>query len=247
MATLGGIVFCIDAVKYDYHIAETIRCLQECCDEVVVLDAGSIDGTIEIIQQFEDQNTHIICLDRAEWEKQQGREKLAYFQNLALSFLTTDYYILCQADEIILESCFPAIRNAIKTGKEGFCCSRVNLWGSPDTFINVPENRQPCSTRVVRIAKTKYQSIDDGESIAVIPNTDFIEDIRIYHYGFVRKKEVMKDKIWNMQENVFKIQHDPKLDKSAVFDSTLWFSGEDLVPIMEPHSKFITNWIKERP
>lgn len=65
--------------------------------------------------------------------------------------------------------------------------------------------------------------------------------------GFVRNKNVMKAKVINMQENVFGIDHDPKLDKSDVFDSELWFSGNELSPITEEHPKFIKDWIKTRP
>jgi hypothetical protein len=58
----------------------------------------------------------------------------------------------------------------------------------------------------------------------------------------------MKDKIINMQESVFELGlHDPKLDGSDTFDSTLWFKDGDLAELKEEHPKFITNWISTRP
>lgn len=246
--TLGGVLFIRNGEQYDYSYKEAIACLQELCDKVVILDAGSDDQTAEIVQGYEDQNTMVVCLDKEEWDKQQGREKLSYFQNLALSFLDTDYYFLLQGDEIIHEDSFPAIREAIETGEEAFICSRVNLWGDCNSYINVPADKQPCSTRVIRLAKTQYKSVGDGESISANAISKFAEDIRIYHYGFVRKKEVMKAKVINMQEFVFNLgHHDPKLDQSEIFNSELWFKGDELSPIKEPHPKFIKEWVKTRP
>lgn len=246
--TLGGILFIRNGEQYDYCYRQAVDCLYQLCDKVVVLDVGSDDGTAEILREYECENIMVISLDKSEWDKQQGREKLAYFQNLALSFLDTDYYFLLQGDEILHEDCFYSVREAIETGEEAFICSRINLWGDCNKFINVPANKQPCSTKVIRLAKTKYKSVDDGESISANAISRFSEDIRIYHYGFVRKKEVMKEKVINMQENVFQLgYHDPKLDQGDVFNSELWFGGNELSPITESHPKFIKEWVKTRP
>lgn len=251
--TLGGIIFIRNGDMYDYCYRESIACLQALCDKVVVLDAGSTDGTAEVVQQYEDQNTTVICLGEEEWDKQQGREKLSYFQNLALSFLDTDYYFLLQGDEILHESCFQAVREAIETGADCVFVKRINLWRDCNSFINVEHNRQPCGTSIIRLAKTKYKSVGDGECIenSRTDNIGYVghhNQIRIYHYGFVRKREVMKEKIINMQENVFQLGlHDPKLDGGDVFDSELWFSGNELSPITEEHSKFIKSWAISRP
>jgi len=245
--TLGGVTWVRNGWYYDYCFRESIQCLKELCDEVIIIDAGSDDLTDRTVKQFEDQKTMVVCLGQDEWEKQKGKEKLAYFQNLALSFLSTDYYFLLQADEIIHEDSFPFIRQAIETREEGIVCSRINLWRDCNSYINVPESRQPCSTKVIRLAKTNHQSVDDGESIKAYSISKFVEDIRIYHYGFVRKVDIMKRKVINMQEGVFGVAHDPKLDKSEVFDWSLWFNESELSPIKEEHPKFIKEWIKTRP
>lgn len=245
--TLGGVLFIRNGIQYDYCFQEAIICLQALCDKVVILDAGSDDGTAEIVKSHEDQNTMVVCLDKSEWDKQHGREKLAYFQNLALSFLDTDYYFLLQADEIVHEDYFPVIRRAIETNKEAFSVHRINLWRDCNSYLSVGINRQPCNTSPIRLAKTKYKSIGDGESIDANAEYSFDYYIKMYHYGFVRKKEVMKDKVINMQEAVFGIDHDPKLDQSDVFDWRLWFSEDDLMPISGTHPRFIKHWILDRP
>lgn len=245
--TLGGALFIRNGLQYDYCFLEAMKCLEELCDEVVVLDAGSDDGTLEELSRNKSDKTMLIALNELEWYKRHGREKLAYFQNLAKSFLSTDYYFLLQGDEIIHEDCFPYIRRAIETGSEAFMCRRMNLWKDCNHYLNVILGRQPCNTFVIRLAKINYESIGDGESINAYADYTFSEDIMIWHYGFVRKKEVMKGKILNMQDVVFEIDHDPKLDTMDVFDWSAWFSEDDLKSISQPHPKFIQNWIINRP
>jgi hypothetical protein len=245
--TLGGLLFIKDGVKYDYCFEQSIICLQELCDQVCILAIQSDDGTTGLALKYQNEKTLVVCLDEIEWEKQHGREKLAYFQNLALSFLDTDYYFLLQGDEIVHEKSFPAIREAIQTNQEAFLCHRLNLWRDCMSYLNVPIERQPCNTQVIRLAKIKYKSVGDGESIEAFANDDFLSQIRIYHMGFVRDKKVMKDKIKNMQSGVFQIDYDPKLDNMDVFDWNAWFRNEDLSPIKEKLPFFIQEWAKTRP
>lgn len=244
--TLGGVCFCIDAIKYDYNIVETVNCLKELCDSVAIIDAGSQDGTKELLEPLIDDKTTILFLERAVWDSYSGKEKLAFFQNFAKSLLKTDYYILCQADEIVHENSFQYIREAINTGEEGFYVTRYNLWKDANNLLNVPREKQPCNIEPIRIAKLQYMSVGDGESIEVPASWDYVDKIHIWHYGFVRKKEVMKDKIINMQEGIFQINRDEKLNDMQVFDWSAWFKETDLTPI-SGHPKFIKQWITNRP
>jgi glycosyltransferase involved in cell wall biosynthesis len=236
MATLGGVVFAHNAIEHDYTLAQTVGCLKDLCDKVVVVDAGSDDGTTELIRSFSDENTTCVYLSKQDWANRHGREKISFYQNLGMSFLTTDYYFSLQADEILTEDSFPVIRKAIEEGKEGFIVRRFNLWGDSQRYLHVGLDRQPCGTHICRLARVGYLSLDDGEAIGVDrPEWHFADDIKIYHYGFVRDKNVMKNKIINMQENVFE-----------VFDWRLWFSDEDLSPVHDPTPKYIQEWAAKR-
>ena len=57
----------------------------------------------------------------------------------------------------------------------------------------------------------------------------------------------MKSKVENMQINVFGMSAaDSKLYESEVFNSELWFKGNDLKPIQEAHPAIMQRWILER-
>jgi hypothetical protein len=248
--TLGGFGFVTQGIKFDYCFEQSIQSLCECCDKVSIVyvclkNDGTPEKLDELCEKYENLDVHME--DRWFWESMIGKTKLANIQNIAAMALNTDYQLLIQADEVIHPDSYVVVRQAMETGGEGFICERVNLWGSPNTMLVVPQDRKPCSTQVNRLTKRGYWCYGDGESIASPTTLDFANRIKIIHYGFVRKRKVMKAKIINMQQGVFAMEnYDPKLDQCEVFDPTLWFSGSDLAPIDFEHPTFMKHWVKER-
>jgi len=250
--TLGGSIFVRNGVMYDYCFKESILSLLEFCDKVSCVVVEGEDKTESIVRQLESQNKNLIVtyLPQQEWDNQQGKaqSKLCYFTDIAISKLDTDYNFYQQADEILHENSYSKVREVIESNAPAYFCSRINLWKSPYLRLDVPQNRKPCSTEIIRLAKTEYRSYGDAESLAV-PTADAscVNDIKMYHMGFVRKREVMKAKVINMQEGVFEMaNHDIKLDGSDIFQPELWFDDNDLKLIDEPLPLLIQNWAKER-
>lgn len=246
MKTLGGTLFCYNAVKHDYCVVEAIQCLKEFCDKVVVVDAGSNDGTLDLIMPLANDHCKIVVVD--EWDQQHGREKLNYFTNKAIQLLDTDYNFNLQADEIVHEDSYAWIRKAMEDGQEGYLCRRYNLWVDPYHMLNVEQSRKPCSTEVVRLAQTHCPSVGDAESLhANSAYIDYLDKIEIFHMGFVRKREVMKSKIIHMQKDVFEMaDYDRRLDKHEQFEPMDYFKPEDVIPIHKPLPKVIQKWAEER-
>jgi hypothetical protein len=182
-----------------------------------------------------------------DWNSQHGKEKLASFQNVALEAATTDYVFLLQGDEILHEDSIPWIKQAMEDDVEGYHVHRVNLWGSPDHELNVVHERKPCSDIVLRLAKRGAISYGDGESLQALPvSNQYWDKIKIIHYGFVRRRDVMVAKIINMQANVFEITPDERLKGMVLFNPFRWFTKNDLKPFETPHPKYILNWVNER-
>jgi hypothetical protein len=254
MKKLAGTLFICNGNKYDYCYIQAAKCLLDFCDHVFILDAGSTDGTDkDLIWEFkENQKVTLIKCNHWEWEAMKGKEKLHWFTNKAIIEARLSGYewnFNLQGDEIILEKSYDTILKAIQENEEGFMCKRVNLWKTPYHQLNVTHDRLPCSTEIVRLAKIKYDSYGDAESLAVDNvSMKYLNDIIIYHYGFVRDKYIMKDKVINMQEQVFGVDHDKKLDGTDQFEPDRWFNPEtDLKIIDYPHPKIMQDWIKNRP
>src|SRR6185295_390634 len=181
--SLGGSLFIRNNYLYDYCAEESIKSLLEFCDKVSVVDAGSSDGTVEMLKELQVKNKNLIVtyLTEEDWQRQKGKgySKLCYFTDIAISRLDTDYNYYQQADEITHEDSYDNIRRAIEQGYEGYLISRINLWQSPYLRLDVWGNRNPCSTQIIRLARTKYRSYGDAESLAA-PNIDgFVHAIRI--------------------------------------------------------------------
>lgn len=245
---LAGVMFTYNCLSQDYCFEEAIKSLQEFCDHVFVVDAGSIDGTRERLLCMAG-NVTFTYLSHDKWHQFHGKEKLSHFTNIAIRQAREadyEYVFSLQADEIVHESSYWAIRSAVDAGYEAYLVGRANLWGSPYTYLSVPENRQPCSTHVIRLAKSKYEAYDDAESIAAPAISDYTDAIRIYHMGFVRKREVMVSKIRHMQADVFQVTPDAKLEGMDVFNPWAWFGKTDVQLIDERLPHLIQDWAKAR-
>lgn len=248
---LAGTLFVFNGDLYDYNYMESIQCLLEFCDYVIV-SAGGIDGTLIKVSSIQSNKLKVIEITNQQWEEQQGREKLSYFTNICIEEaerLGYGYQFNLQADEILHEKSYLEVRKAINDWHEGFMCQRINLWQDAYHKLVVEQNRMPCSTAIIRLTKSCYRSYDDAESIAVsVADSYYWNGIVIWHYGFIRKKEIMKPKIINMQVGVFQMaDYDNKLKGMEIFDPKIWFDGEDLAIIDYPHPKIMNEWIKIRP
>lgn len=240
-------MFVYNGVQFDYCHIESVKSLQEFCDKVVVCVIDSNDGTVEQMMALRDSKTNVILLDDTLWNLTSGKERLSHFSNIAIANLDTDYVFYQQADEITHQDSYPVIRKAITLGEQGFFCRRYNLWNDPYHYLSCPLDRQPCSTHVIRLTKSIYRCVDDAESIACPnPSMEFAENIEISHMGFVRKRDVMKTKIRHMQETVFGMGYDKRIDLDKEFNPMRYFSREDLSPIPKPLPAVIQKWAAER-
>lgn len=245
--TLGGAIFVYNGERYDYCYKESIQCIQELCDEVVVCAIPSDDGTIEGIKSVMTDKTRLILVDEELWHATKGKERLSYFSNIAIANLNTTHVYYAQADEITHQDSFPFIRKAIEQDREGFMCTRFNLWRDHHSMLNVRGERNPCSPQVIRLAKSHARCVDDAESIRAQVSFEFVNDIIIYHLGYVRRREVMKSKIQHMQIGVFQMSdYDKKLDKHELFQPMDYFEEHELKPIPKSLPKWIQKWCAER-
>lgn len=251
MRKLLGLTIIRNNEKFDYCVKEAIMSMIPICNHVLCVYVESDDNTLGVLKGIESDNLTILELPESEWQIVQGKERLSYITNIGMQWAdknSYEYVLYVQADECIAEYSHDAIWKAINEGHEGYLMNRINLWKNCDLQLNVSQERKPCSTEVIRLTKSCYRAYDDAENI----NSQckyIIDDAFIFHYGFVRKKEVMKGKIINMQEGVFGMSsHDSKLDSCEVFNPDLWFDAEkDLIPLTLPHPKVMSEWVKTRP
>jgi len=219
MSKLAGISLIRNNNTYDYHIRETLLSLLEFCDHVYCTAVRSEDGTDEILSELADLylgRLTILWQTEEEWQAQAGKEKLSYFTNIAIERAQKDrheWVLYVQGDEIVGPQAYQHILSAIETysNDEAFLMPRLNLWGDSRHHLTCPQNRMPCSTQVIRLAKSHCRAIGDAESLDGVCKW-ILDEAEIFHTGFIRDRFKMIGKVRNMVEGVFGMSPDKALD-----------------------------------
>jgi len=263
MITLGGHLMVCRGLKLDYCFLEATESLLPVCDKVAVTlfsDEDYVAFLAKFDKEVYEKKIIIQMLSEKDFDGTPGKERLNYWTNETKKLLDTDWQFQIQADEVIHEDCYPAIRQAIeKPIAEAYAVQRRSTWGDPYHYINYPKlyaegrgGELPCSEYVVRLALLKYDSYGDAESLNAPFTWDYKDAIRLYHAGFVRDRRKKTDHIIHIQRNVFDLGYnDPRTDddirdNNGIFRPYTRFSREDLLPATENVPKIMKEWVKAR-
>ena len=134
--TISGYTTTLNCIKQGYPFLESIRSMLGFCDQVVIVDGGSSDGTWEELVKLSKEDERItIHTQHRDWES----ERFAVFDGLqkalARSICTMDYCWQQDSDEIVHESDYNKVRDLIKnlpTNIELLCLPVVEYWGGTE-------------------------------------------------------------------------------------------------------------------
>lgn len=245
---IGGTLFTHNCIEYDYCFREALESLLPVCDEVVVVDAQSDDGTFEALIEMEKKHEKLRVHSRL-WNPSRGGAWLADLTNEARNLLKSPYHVNLQADEVIHEDDYDTIRQCARDNVSGVC-ERFNFW------YDHRRTTRPwtcCGHRITRCAPVGAPSLKDAESLS----RDFAPiretSIRIFHYGFIREPKALARKGKAMQIGFFG-KYDPIWDdveirgREALIDPA-HSTGRPLATLPEyrgPHPKVAHGWLAER-
>jgi len=258
MPTLGGSLFIRNAIQFDYCVSEALESLCAVCDQAVVVDASSTDGTVDILLDVQKRNSNLQVVTGANWECHEKFDRLRILADVAKSYLTTDWHFMLQADEVIHEDSFKHIRKAIQhPTNKSYMVRRCNLFGDLNHHLryDIEQEHKPCSDAVVRLATIENPAYGDAESLQVDPRwiEDYTGKITIFHYGFVRRDANLLDKTINMQSWFWGPNSTPDsrvvdMAKKGMnrYEWELMKTREMLSPITMAHPKFAKAWAEER-
>jgi len=251
--TLGGSIFVRNAIELDYCIAESISSLCAVCHKVVVVDAESDDDTVDLLASLTEKHPNLELVFDVPWECAGNYERLSRIANIARECLQTDWHFMLQADEVIHESSFPFIREAVQQNTfNSYMVRRLNLFGDLHHCLRHDITNKPCSDEIIRLATIENEAHSDAESLKVVPaglSRELLDKITIFHYGFVREDKAMLRKCREMQSwfNGEKSQVDPRLDgMSDVFDWRKFWPVDFLMKIPMEHPVFSKDYAQQR-
>ncbi|MFM7339766.1 MAG: glycosyltransferase, partial [Bacteroidota bacterium] len=109
---ISGCTFVRNGFLLGYPVKESLHSLLTICDEVVIAIGNSEDETLSYVQSLQDPRIIII---ETEWDDtlREGGQILAQQTNIALNACTGDWVIYLQADEVLNESEYEQIKQAM--------------------------------------------------------------------------------------------------------------------------------------
>ncbi len=208
---VAGFSFVRNAIKYDYPIIEAITSVLSICDEFVIAVGNSEDDTLNLIKSI---NSNKIRIIETIWDDtlREGGKVLALETDKALRAIGSDcdwaFYI--QGDEVIHEKYLSEIKEAMLKWKDdksvdGLLLNYKHFYGSYDYVADAP-NWYRKEIRILRPSVEIY-SYKDAQGFRKLNNKVLnVKPVNafIYHYGWVKRPEIMQQK----QENFNKLWHD---------------------------------------
>lgn len=253
---VSGFTLVRNGTKFDYPYLESLRSLLPLVDELIINVGIGEDSTLETLGKFarEEGNGKIILFE-SHWplddpEKRRGGQILAEQTNLALDRCSGDWCIYLQADEVLHEGDYTEIREAMRAAQgdptiDGLLFQYVHFYGAFDVI----RKGRGAYRREVRVIKraSGARSIGDAQSFRLPggekPRVTLL-NAKIYHYGWVRPPEVMKEKTFFMDT----LYHGANLEKNttATGDNYRYKRIWGLRPFAGTHPEFMRKRIADK-
>jgi glycosyltransferase involved in cell wall biosynthesis len=173
------------------HLSRCLQSVKDIVDEIVIVDTGSTDRTKEIAYSF---GAKVFDF---EW-----MNDFSVARNYALEKSTSDWNLVLDADEYIINDCRRIIRNFIK--KNGKVIGRIKR---VDEFIQDGEKRYAQSylsrllPKGVKYAGRIHEQVDSD-----LPRENL--DIEVYHDGYVYTDKTDR----NLKLLLLELERDPLND-----------------------------------
>jgi len=207
---VSGFTFIKDAITYDYPVVESISSILPLVDEMIIAVGKSGDETLSLIRSINSTKIRVI---ETVWNEslREGGRVLALETDKAYSAVSedSDWAFYIQADEVVHEKYYSAIRSAMEKYKDdttvdGLLFDYVHFYGSFD-YVGASGMWYNKEIRIVRKRKDIF-SYRDAQGFRKGNNEKLaVKQIHasIYHYGWVKPPAAMQRK----QENFHKYWH----------------------------------------
>lgn len=247
---LSGYVPVRNGNKLDYCWQLAVKSMLPVCDEVVICDSDSDDGTHDEADAWAKREPKIRVINYP-WPEPKGDVwMLLKWLNFARKELRYDMQITLDADEVIHPDAYAEIRRAVaERGCRWF--RRMNFWRDAQSLV--PDG-QVCGMNVARLGPTEFEMPSDnaeahpgGEPLIRVRGR-YHPKLLIWHLGFLRRQDSFLAKSRVMQAALLNT-YDPKLaeaEKTGQAWHELSNSHIKLVPYTGTHPEIVHDWLVER-
>lgn len=250
--SLSGLVPIRNGLSLDYCFQEAIQSLLPVCDEVVVADGESDDGTQELLREWATRESKLkLCV--YPWPNPVGQidffvEWIQYGRRHCCS----THICMLDGDEILHEDSYDAVLEyARRKPAHTLRCRRLNFW--KDHRHLIPPG--VClGHEVIRLAPQSMWLPSDGahplgvDAVMMAVNSR----IQIFHYGFLRRPDAYFAKS-KLLHGFFFGTYDDRLTQAeaATAGGGNWMTAiksvewtDRLVPFDGTHPKVAHEWLR---
>ena len=226
---VSAFTFIRNGQQLGFPFIQSIQSILPICDEFIVNVGDSQDDTMQMLLGLNEKKIKIL---QTPWNNHMQTKGYVYAQQkmIAQFSCTGDWAFYLEGDEIVHEADLPKIYAAMQqhledTRVESLAFRYKHFYGNMNTYV-----WSPAFYRIApRIIKTSVRSYaPDGlywlvlrknNRKAFYPTAKLIEDVEMYHYGWVRAEDQMTEKfkqvdhLWsqvNLAKNIQYAQIDAK-------------------------------------
>lgn len=256
MTPISGYVCVRNAFKLDYCAELAIKSLLPICDEVLVSDGESDDGTWEFLTTWAELEPKLRIVSYPWPNPHRDITWWTTWLNNTREQLRHPLQLTLDADEVLDPASYPAIRASASEwpgGRAALWFERLNFWRDAQ---HLAPRGHVCGDQVARFGPTTLWMPSDephpeGEPELRLragwpPNGG--RQTRIFHYGFLRNEQAMIDKV-RVVNGAFFGTMDERLEKAET-TGTPWIDliemAAPLQDFNEPHPEITHDWLRKR-
>jgi hypothetical protein len=247
--TLGGFTMIRNGDHLDYCYREAIKSMLAVCDQVVVSDCESDDGTRNVLDVWATIEPKLKIVDYKWTDPRADPSWYPKWINETRKHLDTDWATYMDADEVWHQNAYPHIRQFMAEDKV-MMAYRYNFWRDAKSLIPVGEC---CGVHVIRLGPaalafpSDYPTPESGE----ISSRAVWTTVPVMHYGFLRRREAFFKKARAVQR-IWADSYDPRLELAETYEGN-WMEDkrcsewvDKLDTYKEKHPTVIIPWLRAR-
>jgi len=230
--TISGYTTTLNCIDQNYPFVESIKSMLGFCDQVVVVDGGSKDGTWEkIVELANSEEKLVIHQNNRDWND----SRFAVFDGLqkafARSLCTGDMCWQQDSDEVVNEKCYEKVKELAKNLTKSIdlvALPVIEYWGS-EGKVRIDVN--PWKWRLSRNKDYithgipgNLRTYDDEGKLHALPGTDGCDYIDSETFDYINCANFYNDEIHNVR--VAALNSDINKDAGKFVDAyENWFNN----------------------
>lgn len=222
---ISGYTVIRNAIKGDYCIKECIESLLPVCDEVVVGEASSNDGTSEMLTEWASKESKLRIVHQ-DWVQPVDDPKwFVKWINKTRAELKYPMQLMLDADEVLDSASYSILKDA-QVG-QCFWFSRLNFWKDARTLI---AHGETCGHAVARFGPSSLfmpsdeiygDGFHEGAEPEIRQRATYHDSLRIFHYGFLRNRQGMSEKM-KVNLKAFFGTFDTRISRALLYPDVPW-------------------------